>query len=626
MAKGKEVDDEQLRNQDRTLGNTVRYEVNRVSGVPEIQVVGDFEQGCIGTVERAETRLELFVQIIVSEDGHSHNFTVKFSRTDRKDYHTDCDQPRTVLEAIKSTEHYKKKMKKCLDENIVIQLGEEDRESIVATHFPSSCIRDGEILIISCKSKKVEKTQDELYKTMHSRDNYSVFYIDTVGGQNTKSKELFRNKAVKQFKYLCVYGEKGMTVEEALKRDGRFIDDLGDFTLSDNDKPDSITEHTRKVDKLDNKRFKLCLERNKRANDGNTRPVLDVAHQRGFGVIAAVKESGSSGIYEMLCKQFPDLKEWMESRFPGDSFKEELNLRKENFGKIHQSFSEVHRVRKLLKLGESVCKVVVQDVCVGTGFVLFDNFILTNAHLFKDYVEGRKLREGIEVFALFNYEDPEPQTNYNSFQVKTLINYSQGVLDYAILELNPESQNPNQTTQTKKTKVPPALLKKFGPLPPNGEACMIGHPAGGVKVIDLMCIIKKEKGEQAVNDLFIVQSVRDKDQGIEDIMMGGNRADKVVNHNTFMYHGSSGSPLFDAHGRVFGLHTAEYVCWFQNHKRDVIEFANPLLTIFEHFVSEVKRNNDQELLKSVKKQATGNQYLKKVLNPEENDTDESVQT
>uniref|UniRef100_A0A8C9XNQ3 Protein FAM111A n=1 Tax=Sander lucioperca TaxID=283035 RepID=A0A8C9XNQ3_SANLU len=488
---------------------------------------------------------------------HLHRITVKFSTTGTTKYTIDCDHPRTVLEVIKSTENFEKKVQNCPDENIVIQLGKA-RDSIVATHFPCTCIRSCQSLIISGEPEKVEVAQDQFYKPIQSRDKYSVFYIDTVGGKYTKQKKLFRNNAVKEFKYLCVYGEKGMTVKECLKRDGRFIDDLDNFTLSDNADPDSITECTQKVDNLHEKQFKICLPRNnKRAsserqqeNSGasnnslqkcDTTPVVDVVQQRGISVRAAVEKSGSS---------------------------EALNLRKENFGKIQQSFSEVHRVRKLLKLGESVCKVVVKNVCQGTGFVLFDNFILTNAHLFKGCIEGQKLKEGIDVYFLFNYENPEPHINYYYFELaQGDICYTESDLDYAILELNPER-----------------LLKIFGLMPRDGEACIIGHP--------------KEKREQAVRDhlhpykdsIVTLLSISHllKDQGIENIMMGGKKADKEGTYNTFMYHGSSGSPVFDAHGRVFGLHTAGYAYGFPNQRESVIEFAQPLLTIFKHFVSMLK--------------------------------------
>uniref|UniRef100_A0A3Q3WCJ3 Serine protease n=1 Tax=Mola mola TaxID=94237 RepID=A0A3Q3WCJ3_MOLML len=422
---------------------------------------------------------------------------------------------------------------------------------------------------------------------IHSRHKYSVFYIDTEGGENTKTKTLFRNSALKQFKYLCIYAERGVTVEEALKRDGRFIDDLGNFTLSDNNEPNSITERTQKVDSLDQKRLKTVVEKNDRSDD--------------------IEE-----IYEILCRQFPRLKELMESRFPGDSYQQTLSLRNDDFGKIQQSFCEVHRIRKLLKLGESVCKVIIPNVCVGTGFVLFDNFILSNAHLFQPCHNGQSLMEGVEVFILFNYEDPEPHTNYDVFQLAhTNIFFCNDKLDYAILELNPE------------VKVPPGLLKHFGPMPLNGEACLIGHPEGGVKKMDPTCIIEKEKRKQAVNDHinlktedFIIHLIRStiKAQGIENIMM----ADNVITYDTFMYHGSSGSPVFDAHGRVCGLHMGGYIY----DKGSVIEFAQPVLSVFEHFVKKLREIRQDALLKKLKKEAKGNQYLKKVLSPRTTDTDE----
>ncbi|XP_075948265.1 serine protease FAM111A-like [Anarhichas minor] len=519
-----------------------------------------------------------------STGEHLHCFKVKFSKKDVTKTTFDCDQPRTVLEVLKSSIKYQELM--FTDENIVIQLGKGDKALAVATHFPCSCIREGEILILSLKKEKVEQAQQ--YKTVHSRDEYSVFYIDTAGGLNTKTKKLFINNAVKQFKYLCVYGEKGMTVEEALKRDGRFIDDLRNFTLIDNKHPSNSTEFTRKVDNLDGKEFKICLPRNTSSKTSmqetpgasdisqqrreRDTAVLEVLQQRETSVRAAVankdKHVNTEEIYRKLREQYPGLKELMESRFPDDSYQKALDLRREDFGKIQRLFNQVHRVRELIKLGESVCKVVVGDVHQGTGFVLFDNFILTNAHLLKGCVEGEKLKEGIDVYVLFNYEDPEPHTKYYYFPIEgILVNYSEGELDYAILEINSEKYS--QATQTTQIEVPPGLLQIFGPLPQNGEACIVGHPAGGLKQMDPTCIIEKEKREQAVHDhlqpykdnIFIVYSITHliKKQGIEDMMIGGYKADNVATYNTFMYHGSSGSPVFDAHGRVFGLHSAGFV-------------------------------------------------------------------
>ncbi|KAL4007973.1 hypothetical protein ACER0C_001825 [Sarotherodon galilaeus] len=297
----------------------------------------------------------------------------------------------------------------------------------------------------------------------------------------TRPKE--ENDSDFTFKNLCVYGEKGITVAEALKRDGRFIDDLGYFELSNNQDP---------------KRLTVCTQK------------------EGIRVKTAVKETSSdvdtNKIYELLREQFPDLKRWMESRFPGDLYREALNLRKENFGKIQQSFSEVHRVRKLLELGKSVCKVVVKDVSMGTGFVLFDTFILTSAHLFKGYVEGKKLQQDVEVFAIFDYEKSEPETNLYYFRAENTFIDFDAELDYAVLELNPEGSKPNQQTST------------------------------------------EHKG---------------------------------------------------------------YVCDSVNSDESVIEYAIPLLTIFENFVGNLKESENEELLKKVERAAKRNLHLKEILSAEE---------
>ncbi|KAM4564381.1 serine protease FAM111A-like [Fundulus diaphanus] len=560
--------------------------------------------------------------------SHSHRFTVKFKATDRKEYTIDCDQSRSVLEAIKCSLDTTDKMIKCADESIIIQLGKKDRDSVVPTHFPCSCVGDGESLIIHySKMEKIEVVQEQHDETIHPREEYSVFYIDTVGGLKTKTKDLFRSKMIKQFKYLCVYGEKGMTVEEALKRDGRFVDHLGEFTLSDNDNPDRLTVRTQRVDSLHQKAFKIRLPLNKRESIENpARSILNVALESGNSVKKAIEQPGSSvnvdEIYELLRQQFPDLKTWMESRFPGDSYQQALNLRNEKFGKIQQSFCEVHRIEKLLKMGKSVCKVIVSNVSQGTGFVLFDRFILTSAHLFKGCVQGNTLEDHINVSALFNYDDPEPETNFFFFSAEKIFVDIDDELDYAVLELKPEGQRFNPKTKSENAKVPPGLLNKFGPLPRNGEACIIGHPAGGVKKIDPTCIIEPEDRGQAVNDhlakykdsMFILQSVfQIKNRGIDDIMMGGEKAEKVATYHTFMYHGASGSPVFDAHGQLFGLHTAGYGYGLPEMKDSVIEYAHPLLAVFEKFASNLKESENDEMLQKLKEAVTENQHLKQIL-------------
>uniref|UniRef100_A0A671UJ89 Serine protease n=1 Tax=Sparus aurata TaxID=8175 RepID=A0A671UJ89_SPAAU len=573
------------------------------------------------------------------QDRLRHHFKVKFSGKDVKAFTVDGDPPCTVLEGIQKKEKYTEM--NCPDNNLVIKLGRKDY-SIVATHFPSSCVKRGEVLTISCESETVEDAKIQPATAIHSRDRYSVFYIHTVGGTNAKTKKLFKHDAVKKFTYVCVYGEKGTTVEDALQRDGRFSDDLCNFTLIDNVDDNCIVEPVDNVDSLNGKKFKIglpCWNKKQQANTGAsnypqkrhlTRSawVLKVVHQRGRSVRAAVEKSGNSDetdkIYTLLCDQFPALKELMQSRFPGESYQEALKLRKEDFGKIQQSFSEVHRVGRLLKLGRSVCKVIVNDVCEGSGFVLFDNFILTNAHLFEGCVEEDTLKKGVEVSVLFNYDVPEPDTNYCYFEVvNSYICLKKDKLDYAVLQLNTEGQgvsNP-KTAMQKIMTIPPGLLKDVGPIPENGEVCLIGHPGREVKRMDPTCIIEKEKRGQAVYDNVhpymdspsILQSISHliRKQGTENIMMG-ELAEKRLTYKTFMYHGSSGSPVFDAQCKVFGLHTGGYVCR-RNPTESVIEYAQPLCAILKHFVNVLKTKGLEELSKRFEEAAEGNSEIQKVL-------------
>ncbi|KAM4565559.1 serine protease FAM111A-like isoform 2-T2 [Fundulus diaphanus] len=437
-----------------------------------------------------------------------------------------------------------------------------------------------------------------------------------------------------------------MKIKEALRLDGRFVDDLSDFSLSCN-KNGKFTRCTEIVDCLHEKKFQICLEKKKLPDvqqqiqkqdatqqqqqqqqsasvnsqkKNETTSVLEYAKSNSVSLQTAIKETGNEvdlkEIKNLLQQQFPELKKWMEERFPGRSFRKALELKKENFGKIQQSFSEVHTVRELVRLSESVCLLELIEnksnfKVQGSGFVLFDNFVLTNAHLFEKWQESgiKKWGEYFNITATFNSEKQDGSER--TWQAKGVLWNT--YLDYALLELTCESQTPGQTET-----VPPGLLERFGPVPePNddGGACIIGHPGGGVKKMDLTCVIRKENREQAVEQNL--QSYRDylfTVCSINDQIKRHPYADIHVTYNSFMYHGASGSPVFDAYGRVFGLHSGGF--YFDKFIRDhsVIEYAFPLLKVFENLLDEMRNNGREDLLEKVKEVAKGNSHLETILN------------
>ncbi|XP_061566056.1 serine protease FAM111A-like isoform X2 [Cololabis saira] len=592
----------------------------------------------------------------VPVDAHEHHtFIVKFKNSDP--LIIECKQPSTVLEAIKSYlgEEFKKYIK-CIDEKLLIQLGNTDTSPFVSTHFPCSCVMEDVCLIITTFTRPVEaKAKNPKRHTILKREGYSIFFINKEGGKNTNSrtnKVFLEMGHFSKLSYFCVYGKKGTTVEEALNRDGRFVDGLTDFKLSNEKQEKTMIKSIQTVNKLHGKKFKICLPMKKRAKakcgkrknsteqleqqktasknpqSSKTKPesemkkggkettndIIRLAAEEGISLGEAMKEKQSGidveVINELLRKQFPDLKQWMESRFPGESFQEELKLKKENFGKIQQSFSEVHRLKGVLELSDSICLLKVsgsvpcseiEEQKVGTGFVLFDNFVLTNKHLF-----GTQTEEGtsvwwtnVSVTAQFHFENPYEA----GLEFTAEVFGGCDTLDYALVQLSVD--DPNTTASL-------GLLKRFWSTPDDGEACIVGHPAGGVKKLDPICVIKKDQREEAIRqnlaryNFFAICDV-DKDFKKEP------SADIIVTYNTSMYHGSSGSPVFDGSGRVFGLHSGGFLFNERIPGHSLIEYCYPLLYIFEELVRALKVHGSTKLLLRIQEEAKKNKKLKEIL-------------
>ncbi|XP_061566058.1 serine protease FAM111A-like [Cololabis saira] len=569
-----------------------------------------------------------------------HTFTVKFKKGGRN-LTVECKQPSTVLEAIKSFLGEKFKYITWADEKLLIKLGDIYASPCVPTHFPCSCVEEGECLTITTLAKPVEAKNPERYPIL-PKERYSIFSINKEGGENTKSKakEVFRETHyLSKLEYFCVYGEKGTTVEEALKRDGRFVEGLTDFELSDENKPETFTMSTQTVNNLHDKKFKICLSPKKstepvkqpktasknlqsskskpesemkKGGEEKTNDIIDLAAKKTISLGKAMKEKQSGvdleEINELLRKQFPDLKQWMESRFPGKSFQEELELKKENFGKIQQSFSEVHRIELVLKRSESVCRIMIsvprleiKEHPLGTGFVLFDNFVLTNRHLFDAWItEGSdELLTNVSLTAQFHFK--KPGDTGLEFPAKVI--FRSDTLDFALLKLDDQ----------KKT-VPPGLLEWFWSPPKKGEACIVGHPGGGVKRLDPTCVIEKNQRGSAVRqnlakykiDPLVIYN-------LNQCMQNDPYADICVTYNTSMYHYSSGSPVFDSFGQVFGLHSGSFLFDYPIPGESVIEYCYPLLYIFKELVGALKVRGSTELLLRIQQEAKGNQYLENIL-------------
>uniref|UniRef100_A0A8L0DTW1 Serine protease n=1 Tax=Oncorhynchus mykiss TaxID=8022 RepID=A0A8L0DTW1_ONCMY len=408
----------------------------------------------------------------------------------------------------------------------------------IVKHFPCWLIKEDDRLTIEMVT--------------HETDNYVTFSVETTGGKNSKSKQILGNKQLESYGPLCVYAKQKEEVKKALRNDGRFSNIKTAIKMETSDS----TIKTKNIVTTQTSLFNPSPD--SEGDDTQMSP-------------------------STLTTQTSDVGESSSRRKREDSqqktFPEELDLMKQEFGKIRQKFSEVHRVKKLIKLGASVCQVIVEGVqgVLGTGFVLFDNYILTNAHLF-----GENVRENIQllvdVSVKFNFENPNG-SDVNVFRAKTLlIDFQYGhqgkhYIDYAILELDPQNKKQRQ-------KVPPGLLREYGPVPACGGACLIGHPGGLVKQMEPTSIIGSEIREEAANKykrekghaIFTINDALEKEKKRYEEVMQENK-DDFVTYNTSFFHGSSGSPVFDDLGRVFGIHTGgfEYEDKRTQSKQSVLE-------------------------------------------------------
>uniref|UniRef100_A0A674AQJ3 Protein FAM111A-like n=1 Tax=Salmo trutta TaxID=8032 RepID=A0A674AQJ3_SALTR len=518
----------------------------------------------------------------------------------------------------------------------------------IVKHFPCWLIKEDDHLTIETVTYATDETAGD---TGEETDKFVTFSIETTGGKNSKSKLIVRNKELQSYRPLCIYAKEKEEVEKALRNDGRFSDIVFEekCQLSERIKGKKVSMG-QIAKKLNNRSFEICLTKHKEKTatkmetSDSTIKTKTLVNSEGDSTqmtpstltteTSDVGESSSKTkqkrksnpmpdhgeILTILRNQFDDLVKQMESRREDSqkkTFPEELDLMKQEFGKIRQKFSEVHRVKKLIELGASVCQVIVEGVqgVQGTGFVLFDNYILTNAHLFGETVR-KNMQLLVDVSVKFNYENPNG-SDVNVIKAKTLlIDFQYGhqekhYMDYAILEMEPPKNK-------KQKKVPPGLLCEYGPVPACGGACLIGHPGGLVKQIEPISIIGSEIREEAANKykrenghaIFTINdAVEENKKRYEEVMQ--ENKDDFVTYNTSFFHGSSGSPVFDDLGRVFGMHTGgfNYEDKRTQSTQSVLEYALPLFTILQNFVIRLKEDNNQAVLTRVQEEAQKNRFL-----------------
>ncbi len=535
----------------------------------------------------------------------------------------------TVLDALKTSEIFRvNKDVNNMKKEIVILRADG---AAVKTNFPCCLIKEEEIITISFIKK--EKKACAMEETpLFFRTNLVTFYIKSTGKENMiytmKNNEL-RNKA----EYVCVYGFKGEEVETALKRDGRFNDKIFQklcaLSLESKGrakKPQARYEMSNPVEHLDKETFQIIVigdirpetqEKQTKVkfesdvasaadsaqNDPGQPPICTEktvqeretnyagpsakgpATQNTSGIFSS--DSGNSisadieNFLQSLCKDV--LKKLTQRKNP-----QVRKFIQEEYDKGVQCFTEVNKVRQIMKLSDSVCLIKVENSAQGTGFLVFDKFILTNAHVVKDCVYSSqqhplKIKLSKTLTAVFNYEVSGSDAKFLSVK-DDVVAYGfetedrRRFYDFALLELE---SAPDDCTE---------LFERYKHVsPPNrGGIYIVGHPNGDVKKMDPCFIIESENQPQSINK-HISENV-----SCPYVTWGcwpylhQNR----ITYDTCFFHGSSGSPVFDEHCCLIGIHTGGFDYKESEKTRSVIEYSYSMQSIIDAIVTQVKTRSD----------------------------------
>ncbi len=491
----------------------------------------------------------------------------------------------------------------------------------VKTDFPCCLIeRDEVVYVIFIKNEGTSSTNQQstagsLLRKASKRKTLVTFWVKKDGGQ--KVIRLLKSKALRSIvQYVCVYAFKGEKIKTALKRDGRFKDvifqklcALSEFSREH----DKELKHVLSipVENIDGRAFQVVVvsDKNQPDNQDDLTPVetepnvasdADVAEtvgssQNPINTKQEKKQDGntkstnpstkryvakpivnSEEILGILRDQFPVLLKQLQQREKLKNKSEVQKFFRAEYGKSVENFLKVKKVKQLMKFSDSVCQIRQGGSALGTGFLLFDRYILTNAHVIGESTDVTK----VKVTAVFGYEDLDSKDS-KCIPVKQLTAYFYGKddkgrhLDYALLELDVEN-----------IAEYPKLLDCYRPNAPinRGQICIVGHPGEGVKKMDPCFIIERENRPEAVNKHLIHLM----NEVCLEQKLNFSAPENQITYDSCFFEGSSGSPVFDVDCYLIGIHTGGYTYKTGDKTGNILEYSFSMQPILEHIRAQAR--------------------------------------
>lgn len=463
--------------------------------------------------------------------------------------------------------------------------GIEGIEGYINLGMPLCCFPEGSHVSITfsqCK-REPEEHKQLLEPQDQASTNYVLFYIHAIG---SKKKTILKcGELHKSGNKLCVFGVKGETIKDTLRKDGRFCS----FIESDHwkliNKLDTIIENTQPVDELEGKLFQVHTELRKKLRATS---------------VTQDSQSENKNFHELkdyIVDEYPTLKTEREKlrayiKEEGKKRKKKLYIvHKKNFGKLTKNSTSVKVLKHLSKASDSVGFLWWNNngnKGCATCFVFQGLYIFTCRHVITDVVGKAEQSEWASVISqcvkvTFGYEE-FPLTDAIFFDVKPWFEISDTDLDYAVLELK---ENGHQ--------VPAGLYNGIGPVPVNGLIYIIGHPDGEKKSTDGCTVVPQDNRERKCEENFQAREAAGCHFSTSFVSMYTQRSfqemlhnTNVVTYDTTFFGGSSGSPVFDSNGSLVAMHAAGFTCPYQGGVSNIIEFGPTM----ESILANIKENKE----------------------------------
>lgn len=514
----------------------------------------------------------------------------------------------------------------------MVILREKPRAAVVSD-FPCCLLDENELMDITFI--KADGSSDPVKRqkfAVQSREQVVSFYIETRGAK--KIHLVVKNKELKKtIDKVCVWGVKGEKLKEALKRDGRFKGVVHSKGVLYEHENENTVDLSTKVDFLGGKHFIIRCSPHQTGSQESSQesetpgvkdeisevpetpqatnssqdsssthekkaetPQQEKTPKKKYPNTKEIPDTGE--ILKLLREQHKDLLKTLKEREKLKNNDEVKRFFREEYDKSAQSFTEVKKVRILMKLSDSVCQIRTDGSPLGTGFLLFDRFVLTNAHVAGDlYPCAPTLMR--KLTAVFGFEDLDSKIGTKIELEQDVVAFLKGkdnmgnYLDFALLKLSgDEKLNCSK------------LLGCYSPPATRGGVCIIGHPEGGVKQMDPCFMIAKEEREQAAEKHYknnptpqvyhvITQQCLNEDTELRQ---------SQITYDSCFFHGSSGSPVFDDQCNLIGVHTGGYCYDEGKKKRSVMEYALPMFPILVQIYIQCYRSKRPDVVDHIRSQ------------------------